>query len=97
MDILKKLGFDNVNEMVIQEVITGLLGHIEDKELVKEKAKEGLSHLDKLPDDMAIIITKLNGRVNASITKQGNFGAWQGEDPEFIDIQAVIENVVESL
>jgi hypothetical protein len=96
MKILENLGFDNVNEMIIQEVITGLLGHIEDKEMIKEKAHEGLKHIDKLPDNMVVIITKLNGRVNASITEQTNIEGFEKE-PEFIDIQAVIENIVESL
>lgn len=97
MSILDNLGLGNINEIIIQEVISGLIGHIEDKEMIREKATEGMAHLDKLPDNMVVIITKLNGRVNASITEQENFGSWQKKEPEFIDIQAIIENIIESI
>jgi hypothetical protein len=96
MDILKKMGFEGVNEMIIEEVITGMLGHVEDKEMIKEKAKEAVVYLDKIPENMVVLITKLNGRVNACITEQENISSFK-KVPEFIDIQSIIENVVKTL
>ena len=96
MSVLESLGFDGVNEMIIQELITGMIGHIEDKEMIKEKVDEGIAALAKIPDSTVVIITKLNGRVNACITEQTNIEGFVKE-PEFIDIQAIVENIKESL
>lgn len=86
---------DELNQMVIGEVIQGMLAHIEDKEMIKEKGAELLGHLDKIPDEMVLLVTKLNGRVFLALDNQKNIKGFV-KDPDFIDIQSIVEKAIDS-
>jgi len=87
---------DGFNQMIIEELIQGALGHIEDKEMVKEKADEFLGFLDKLDNDALVILTRLNGKVNLYIGKKEHID-WNIESPSFIDIETILRSAADKL
>jgi len=87
---------NEINEMMINEVVTGLLSHIEDKEMIKEKANELLSGLGKIDNDMVVMIVKINGEANLCITKKSNVGDFE-KMPEFINIENLIKSVIQDI
>lgn len=88
---------DQFNQMMIEEAIQGMLVHIDDKDMIKEKASEITQHFDKLPDDQVIMLTKINGRINATICGQTKLAGWNGKPPDFIDVESIIDKVLNSL
>ena len=87
-----------VNQFMIEELISGMIGHIGDKQMVKEKATEVLGHLDKLGDDDVIMILKLNGVTHLAITKKSHMeDDIFKKNPDFIDIEAIIKNTIDNI
>ncbi len=86
---------DGINEMIIEEVILGALGHIEDKSMIKEKSAEFLGYLDKLDDKMLLMITRVNGKVCISVDKKTNVQF--EKSPSFINVEDMLNRIAGQL
>jgi len=87
-----------VNQFMIEELISGMIGHIGDKEMIKEKATEVLGYLEKLGDDDVIMILKIGGVTQLAITKKSHMeDEVFKKDLEFIDVEAIIKSTIKSI
>lgn len=87
---------DTLNQFFIEELIQGLITHVDDKEMIKEKGTEILNQIRKIDDDMTILIVKLDGVANLAILKKKDIAGFN-KKPDFINIEGIIEKVIESV
>lgn len=86
---------DELNQIMIEELIQGALAHVEDKELIKEKASEFLGYLDKIDEKMVVVLCRVKGSVSISIGKKTDLEF--NSQPNFIDIEAMLRDTASKL
>ena len=84
-----------LNELILEEIVTAITAQVGDPEMIKDKVEEVKGHIAKIPEDMVIVVTKLSGTLHVAITKQEHTDF--SKDPEFMDVEAMIQKVLDSL
>lgn len=90
------LGMDFVNQLVMEEFISGLVANISDKQMIKDNIDKFKKGLDSIDNNTVVMITKLDGKLNATIIKKQDIQGFNIE-PSFINLQKIIENIEDDL